>query len=78
MGDIAPREGIPKAEKRRLEKVKLIVCSRYSFTEVGTQEAMENFVNEMLHGSAAAQRIMTLWEEYEMQVTPEARFVKGE
>ncbi|KAI0032666.1 HD domain-containing protein [Vararia minispora EC-137] len=60
VGDIAPREGIPKAEKRRLEA-----------------EAMHNFVHEMLHNSAAAQRIEALWrKEYENQQTDEARFVK--
>jgi len=59
VGDIAPREGIPKAEKRRLET-----------------EAMQNFVHEMLHDSPAALRIMSLWKEYEEQLTAEARFVK--
>jgi len=59
VGDIAPHEGIPKAEKRRLEA-----------------EAMHNFVHEMLHNSPAAQRIETLWKEYEDGETVEARFVK--
>lgn len=59
VGDIAPQEGIPKAEKQRRES-----------------EAMQNFVHEMLHDSPAALRIMSLWKEYEVQVTPEARFVK--
>ena len=39
---------------------------------------MQSFVHEMLHDSPAALRIMSLWEEYEDQATPEARFVKGE
>ena len=38
---------------------------------------MDNFVHEMLHNSAAAQRIYALWQEYEAQESPEARFVKG-
>ncbi|KAF9650137.1 HD domain-containing protein [Thelephora ganbajun] len=59
VGDIAPRENIPKEEKRRLEA-----------------EAMHNFIHEMLHGSPAARRIEALWQEYEDQLTPEARFVK--
>ncbi|EMD39182.1 hypothetical protein CERSUDRAFT_112856 [Gelatoporia subvermispora B] len=59
VGDIAPREGIPKTEKRRLEA-----------------EAMHNFVHEMLHNGPAAQRIYTLWKEYEDGETEEARFVK--
>lgn len=59
VGDISPREGIPKAEKIRLET-----------------EAMRNFVHDMLHDSPAAQRIESLWMEYEAQETPEARFVK--
>jgi len=59
VGDIAPREGISKAEKRRLET-----------------EAMQNFVQEMLHDSPAALKIMSLWTEYEEQTTAEARFVK--
>ncbi|KZT25142.1 HD domain-containing protein [Neolentinus lepideus HHB14362 ss-1] len=59
VGDISPREGIPKAEKHRLEA-----------------EAMYNFVHEMLHDSAAAQRIYALWQEYEEGVSDEARFVK--
>jgi HD domain len=41
------------------------------------QEAMQNFVHEMLHDSPAALKIMSLWEEYEDQSTAEARFVKG-
>ena len=38
---------------------------------------MNNFVHEMLHDSPAAQRIHALWQEYETQESPEARFVKG-
>lgn len=51
-----------------------------AFDDVGywLQEAMQNFVHEMLHDSPAALRIMSLWKEYEVQATPEARFVKGE
>ena len=41
------------------------------------QEAMQNFVHEMLHDSPAALKIMSLWQEYEDQSTAEARFVKG-
>ncbi|KDQ50747.1 hypothetical protein JAAARDRAFT_41836 [Jaapia argillacea MUCL 33604] len=59
VGDIAPREGIPKAEKKRLE-----------------EEAMHNFVHEMLHNSPVAQRIQALWQEYEEGQTDEAKFVK--
>jgi len=59
VGDITPREGISKEEKRRLER-----------------EAMSNFCEAMLHNSVAASRILSLWEEYEEQHTPEARFVK--
>ncbi|KAF8579910.1 HD domain-containing protein [Ramaria rubella] len=59
VGDIAPREGIPKAEKKRLE-----------------EEAMHNFIHDMLHNTPAAQRIEALWKEYEEQKTEEARFVK--
>ncbi|KAJ8095029.1 hypothetical protein PM082_010247 [Marasmius tenuissimus] len=59
VGDIAPHEGISKAEKRRLE-----------------EEAMHNFVHEMLHNSSAAQRIEALYKEYEAGETAEARFVK--
>lgn len=45
VGDIAPQEGIPKAEKHILEA-----------------EAMQNFVQDMLHGSPAAQIIHDLWQ----------------
>ncbi len=41
------------------------------------QVAMQNFVTEMLHASPVAQRMHVLWQEYEAQETPEARFVKG-
>jgi putative hydrolase of HD superfamily len=41
------------------------------------QEAMQNFVHEMLRDSPAALRIMSLWKEYEDQTTAEARFIKG-
>ncbi|PBK65922.1 HD domain-containing protein [Armillaria solidipes] len=40
------------------------------------EEAMHNFIHEMLHNSPAAQRIEVLWREYEDGKTPEARFVK--
>ncbi|PPQ85248.1 hypothetical protein CVT25_010021 [Psilocybe cyanescens] len=59
VGDIAPREGIPKAEKHRLES-----------------EAMHNIVHDMLHNSPAAQKINSLWMEYEEGQSPEAKFVK--
>ncbi|KAI9573845.1 HD domain-containing protein [Boletus coccyginus] len=59
VGDITPREGIPKEEKRRLE-----------------EEAMHNFVHDMLHASPAALRIEALWNEYEQGTTAEAKFVK--
>ncbi|EJU03589.1 HD domain-containing protein [Dacryopinax primogenitus] len=39
-------------------------------------EAMENFVQEMLHESEVGLRIQALWMEYEEGKTPEARFVK--
>ncbi|KZT52986.1 hypothetical protein CALCODRAFT_458536 [Calocera cornea HHB12733] len=39
-------------------------------------EAIENFVQEMLHESEAGLRIQALWMEYEEARTPEARFVK--
>jgi len=59
VGDITPREGIPKAEKHRLES-----------------DAMHNFIHDMLHNSPAAQRIESLWLEYEEGQSPEAKFVK--
>ncbi|KAI0339421.1 HD domain-containing protein [Trametopsis cervina] len=59
VGDIAPREGISKSDKRRLEA-----------------EAMRNFTHDMLHNSAVAQRIDSLWQEYETGGTAEAKFVK--
>ncbi|KAL1762728.1 HD domain-containing protein [Schizophyllum commune] len=40
------------------------------------EDAMKNFVHEMLHDSPAAQRIINLWKEYEARETPEALFVK--
>jgi len=39
-------------------------------------EAIENFVQDMLHESEAGLRIQALWMEYEEGRTPEARFVK--
>ncbi|TEB33077.1 HD domain-containing protein, partial [Coprinellus micaceus] len=40
------------------------------------KEAMHNFVHVMLHNSPAAQRIESLWKEYERGETAEAKFVK--
>lgn len=83
VGDIAPREGIPKAEKRRLEAVSSFPCPFFlrrtlTIRAPGqAQEAMQNFVHEMLHDSPAALKIMSLWQEYEDQSTAEACFVKG-
>jgi putative hydrolase of HD superfamily len=66
VGDIAPKEGIPKVEKHRLEAV---CCTSFflSFIShdadaVRIQEAMHNFLHEMLHDSPAAQRIDALWK----------------
>jgi len=90
VGDIAPREGIPKAEKRRLEAVRSLpsfpphpdTFTTTPYTDIDkasgpAQEAMQNFVHELLHDSSAALKIMSLWKEYEDQSTAEARFVKG-
>lgn len=59
VGDIAPWEGISKADKMKRER-----------------EGMKCLLSDMLHDSPAAKRIRELWEEYEEQATPEARFVK--
>uniref|UniRef100_A0A0W0F2I0 Putative HD domain-containing protein n=1 Tax=Moniliophthora roreri TaxID=221103 RepID=A0A0W0F2I0_MONRR len=59
VGDIAPHEGISKAEKHRME-----------------EEAMHSFIHGMLHNTPAAQRIESLYKEYEAGETPEAQFVK--
>ncbi|KAJ7572082.1 HD domain-containing protein [Mycena floridula] len=40
------------------------------------EEAMQNFVHGMLHGSPAALRIEALWKEYEEGQTKEAQLVK--
>jgi len=39
-------------------------------------DAMHNFIHVMLHDSPAAQRINSLWKEYEEGHTAEAKFVK--
>jgi len=39
-------------------------------------DAMHNFIHDMLHNSPAAQRIESLWKEYEEGRTAEAKFVK--
>ncbi|CEL61882.1 HD domain-containing protein 2 OS=Danio rerio GN=hddc2 PE=2 SV=1 [Rhizoctonia solani AG-1 IB] len=59
VGDIAPWEGVSKAEKVQRER-----------------EGMRNMLSDMLHDGPGAIRIQELWEEYEAQATPEARFVK--
>lgn len=41
-----------------------------------SQVAMESFLEEMLGGGEAADRIRGLWNEYEAGQTPEAKFVK--
>jgi putative hydrolases of HD superfamily len=63
VGDITPHEGISKAEKKRLEQVCPLDQSSLS-DELFTiyQEAMHNFVHDMLHGSPAALRIKSIWQ----------------
>ena len=63
VGDIAPREGMPKAEKHRLEAVcpNLPSFISHGIDAIHVQEAMHNFVHEMLHDSPAAQQIDALW-----------------
>ncbi|KNZ72429.1 HD domain-containing protein C4G3.17 [Termitomyces sp. J132] len=65
VGDIAPSENVPKEEKIRLLEIVNV-----------EQEAMHNFVHDMLHGSPAALRVLDLWKEYEEGKSEEARFVK--
>ncbi|KAG8699872.1 hypothetical protein FRC09_006320 [Ceratobasidium sp. 395] len=40
------------------------------------REGMRSMLSDMLHDTPAAKRIEVLWEEYEAQITPEARFIK--
>ncbi|CAE6454448.1 unnamed protein product [Rhizoctonia solani] len=40
------------------------------------REGMRSMLSDMLHDSPGAIRIRELWEEYEEQATPEAKFVK--
>ncbi|KDN35067.1 hypothetical protein RSAG8_11905, partial [Rhizoctonia solani AG-8 WAC10335] len=40
------------------------------------REGMTSMLSDMLHDSPGAIRIKELWEEYEEQTTPEAKFVK--
>ncbi|KAG8692052.1 hypothetical protein FRC11_007018 [Ceratobasidium sp. 423] len=40
------------------------------------REGMRSMLSDMLHDSPGANRIKALWEEYEEQATPEAKFVK--
>jgi hypothetical protein len=61
VGDIAPQEGITKAEKRRLEEVYMSIIVVIGHSQA-LQEAMHNFVHDMLHFSPAAQRIYALWK----------------
>jgi hypothetical protein len=64
VGDITPVEGYPKAEKQRLEAVRLPLPSLRlrRLVDLSAQEAMHNFVHEMLHDSPAAQRMEALWK----------------
>ncbi|KAH0836452.1 HD domain-containing protein [Lanmaoa asiatica] len=77
VGDITPREGISKEEKRRLEAVGPHRSRSAARTQIQQQEAMHNFVHDMLHATPAALRMEALWKEYEEGETPEAKFVKG-
>ncbi|KAF8677561.1 HD protein [Rhizoctonia solani] len=62
VGDIAPWEGISKAEKIQRERASI--------------ELHRSMLSDMLHDGPGAIRIKELWEEYETQTTPESRFVK--
>lgn len=62
VGDIAPREGVPKAEKKRLEAVRIPNVALSYFDSRYSQEAMQNFVHEMLQDSPQAQFMMDLFE----------------
>ena len=61
VGDISPREGIPREEKCRLEAVGLALCPCVSPTRP-RQDAMHNFIHDMLHATPAALRIEALWK----------------
>ena len=62
VGDIGPQEGISKAEKRRLEEACMTAISFIIGRSQASQEAMLNFVHDMLHSSPPARRIYALWK----------------
>jgi 5'-deoxynucleotidase YfbR-like HD superfamily hydrolase len=77
-------DGVSKKEKHRLEEVSPTLPATLAFVAELTalapvshiQVAMESFLEEMLGGGEAADRIRDLWNEYEAGATPEAKFVK--
>jgi len=71
VGDIAPLQGISAAEKQRLEAVRTRDQAR--LTE---QDGIEHMLTLLGPDTPAAERIRSLWDEYEARSTPEARFVR--
>jgi putative hydrolase of HD superfamily len=65
VGDITPDEGFSKQEKKQLEEVSTddVHFVYISFIgQISWQDAINNFVSEMLHDSPAAKRIFALWK----------------
>lgn len=77
VGDISPREEIPKEEKGRLETVRPRMLTTRSSThhKFDQQEAMHNFIHDMLHTYPAALRMEALWE---VRLTPSVFFLRWE
>lgn len=82
VGDITPHDGISKAQKQKLEEVRM---SKHVFflillgirAEFTLQDAMHTMTQKNLDpNGAASRRICALFEEYEQRSTKEARFVK--
>ncbi|KNZ49578.1 uncharacterized protein VP01_492g8 [Puccinia sorghi] len=60
VGDITPHDGISRQEKLRREAA-----------------AIQTFTTQLLHpDSLPSRRLLSLWNEYEDGISPEAKFVK--
>ncbi|XP_024402120.1 5'-deoxynucleotidase hdd1 [Physcomitrium patens] len=83
VGDITPNDNVPKEEKNRLESAAIDEMCQLLEGGMGGEENLDLVKLELCHeenkyGNIAryADEVRELWQEYENNSTPEAKFVK--
>ena len=74
-GDIAPSDGISKAEKHRME-TEALAAMRSALAPSSSSSTAADDDDDNGETPAVSREILALWTEYEAGATPEARLLK--